>query len=42
MISHSAGKSNSNLNNGQSADRFTEKSDEALESLRWGAVKIWQ
>ena len=42
MISHSAGNINTSLDNGQLAERFTETSDEALNSLKWGAVKIWQ
>ncbi len=42
MISHSAGNIKTSLDNGKLAERFTEKSDEALDSLRWGAVKVWQ
>jgi len=41
-ISHSTGNGGTSLNNSQLAERFTEKSDEALRSLRWKAVKIWQ
>ena len=42
MISHSAGNINTSLDNGQLAERFTETSNVALNSLKWGAVKIWQ
>lgn len=41
-VSHSTGDDGTSLNNRQLADRFTEKSEEALDSLKWGAVKIWQ
>ncbi len=40
MISHSAGNINTSLDNGQLAERFTETSNEALDSLKWGAVRI--
>ena len=42
MISHSAGNINTSLDNGQLAERFTETSNEALDSLKWGSVKVWQ
>jgi len=42
LISHSGGEISTSQNNSQLADKFTEKSDEALDSLKWGAVKIWQ
>lgn len=42
LISHSAGNINTSLTNTQLADRFTEKSEDALDSLRWGTIKIWQ
>lgn len=41
-ISHSTGDDGTSQNNRQLAERFTEKSDEALDSLKWGAAKIWQ
>lgn len=42
LISHSAGEISTSQDNSQLADKFAEKSDEALDSLKWGAVKIWQ
>ena len=42
MISHSAGNINTSLDNGQLGERFTETSNEALGSLKWGAVRVWQ
>lgn len=42
LISHSGGEISTSQDNSQLADKFTEKSDEALNSLKWTAVKIWQ
>lgn len=42
MISHSAGNINTSLDNDQLADRFTETSNEALDSLEWRVIKFWQ
>lgn len=42
LISHSAGEISTSQDNSQLADKFTEKSDEALDSLKWGAVRFWQ
>ena len=40
FISRSAGNVSTTLDNKQLADRFTEKSDHVLDSLKWGAIKF--
>jgi hypothetical protein len=41
-VSHDAGDRPTSIVNDDLAERFTEKSEEALDSLKWGAVKILQ
>lgn len=41
-VSHDAGEGPTSLVNDELAERFTEESNEALDSLKWDAAKIWQ
>lgn len=40
FISNSAGNHPTNLDNSQLAERFTEHSDNALDSLKWGTIRF--
>lgn len=41
-VSHDAGEGPTSLVNDELAERFTEESNKALDSLKWDAAKIWQ
>ena len=40
LVSHSAGNVSTTLDNNQLAAKFTDKSDDALDSLKWGAINF--